>query len=190
VTAGGQQKLGWLPHFLAPMQDGTFQDGQLTHPIGRAVFVFAGGVYEHMHDFVEDSEHFTVVKAPDFVSRLSGYVNIVGPNPRDGKAKDDPYYLIRRAVLLRSLLLHHSDGIFRDDDGVKKPNIDDGVLHALLLTKEYRHGVRSLTSIIATSAIGERDRFEPSDLASEAQLDLHVDARDFLDLVHLSAING
>lgn len=190
VTVGGQQQLGWLPHFLSPMQDGKFQDGQLTHPIGRAVFVFAGGVYERMHDFAEDSENFTVVKAPDFVSRLNGYVNIVGPNPRDGDAKDDPYYLIRRAVLLRSLLHQHSDGIFRHDDGVKKPNIDEGVLHALLLTKEYRHGVRSLTSIIATSTIGERDRFEPSDLASEAQLDLHVDARDFLDLVHLSAIKG
>jgi hypothetical protein len=189
VTVGGQQKLGWLPHFLSPMQDGKFQDGQLTHPIGRAVFVFAGGVYERMHDFAEDSENFTVVKAPDFVSRLNGYVNIVGPNPRDGDAKDDPYYLIRRAVLLRSLLHQHAEGIFRDGGG-KKPNIDDRVLHALLLTKEYRHGVRSLASIIATSAFGERDRFERSDLASEAQLDLHVDARDFLDLVHLSAIKG
>lgn len=190
VTVGGPQQLGWLPHFLSPMQDGEFQDGQLTHPIGRSVFVFAGGVYERMHDFAEDSENFAVVKAPDFVSRLNGYVNIVGPNPLDGDAKADPYYLIRRAVLLRSLLHQHSDGIFREDHGVKKPNINDNVLHALLLTKEYRHGVRSLASIIATSAVGERDRFERSDLASEAQLDLHVDARDFLDLVHRPEIEG
>jgi hypothetical protein len=190
VATGVEQKLGWLAHFLSPMQDGEFQDGQLTHPIGRAVFVFGGGVYECMHAFAADSKNFKVVKAPDFVSRLSGYVNIVGPNPLNDDAKSDPYYLIRRAVLLRSLLHRHSEGIFRDDDGFKRPNIDDGVLHALLLTKKYRHGVRSLAAIIATSAVGERDRFERSDLASEAQLDLHVDARDFLDLVHRPVIEG
>jgi FCD domain len=183
-------KLGWLPHFLSPMSDGEFQDGQLKHPIGRAVFVFAGGVYQSMQAFAEASEEFKDVKAPDFVSRLSGYVDIVGPDPRDRVPKNDPYYLIRRAVLLRSLLHRHAGSIFREVDGVEKPDIDDGVLQALLLTKEYRHGVRSLAAIIATSGIGERNRFERSDLASEAQLDLHVDARDFLDLVHRPVIEG
>ena len=36
-------RLGWLRSFLAPMQDGAFSDGRDLHPIGRAVFVFAGG---------------------------------------------------------------------------------------------------------------------------------------------------
>jgi hypothetical protein len=42
-TALEGKKLGWLRYFLAPMQDGRFQDGQLVHPIGRSIFVFAGG---------------------------------------------------------------------------------------------------------------------------------------------------
>ena len=33
----------WLQYLLAPMQDGKFQEGQVTHPIGKCVFVFAGG---------------------------------------------------------------------------------------------------------------------------------------------------
>jgi hypothetical protein len=37
------QSLGWLRYFLAPMQDGSFREGQIVHPIGRSIFVFAGG---------------------------------------------------------------------------------------------------------------------------------------------------
>lgn len=207
VTAGGAQQLGWLAHFLSPMEDGKFQDGQLTHPIGRAVFVFAGGIYHRMEDFVKENSDMVekgdepengrtpdsstteapssaTAKAPDFVSRLSGYVDVAGPNPRNDDATADPYCLIRRAVLLRAQLHLHSDAIFRKVDGIEQPNIDEGLLHALLLTKKYRHGARSLTSIIATSTVPGRDRLERSDLPSENQLKLHVDARDFLDLVH------
>ena len=36
------QDYRWLQFLLAPMQDGRFQEGQITHPIGRCVFVFAG----------------------------------------------------------------------------------------------------------------------------------------------------
>ncbi|HEU4723580.1 MAG TPA: hypothetical protein VFS59_19665 [Gemmatimonadaceae bacterium] len=187
VTVGGRQPLGWLAHFLSPMQDGEFQDGQLTHPIGQSVFVFGGGSYERMDAFVADSAELRQVKAPDFVSRLNGYVNVVGPNPR---GEDDAYYLIRRAVLVRSVLEQHAPGIFRQEDGVRRPEIDPGILHALLLTREYRHGARSLSSIVATSVGPGRDRFERSDLASEPQLDLHVDAQDFLALVHSHAASA
>lgn len=197
LAAGGSQDFGWLAHFLAPMQDGKFQDGQLTHPIGRAVFVFAGGRLHRMQKFVEEcrGEEPKKAKAPDFLSRLSGYVDVVGPNPRsrnadeepDGADEDpadeDPYYLVRRAVLLRSVLRRNRKRIFREKDGVQQPDIDGGVLRALLRTREYRHGVRSLTSII-TNTDPDRDRLERSDLPSEAQLDLHVDADDFLRLVH------
>src|ERR1035437_1427249 len=33
----------WLQYLLAPMQDGAFQECQLSHSIGKCVFVFAGG---------------------------------------------------------------------------------------------------------------------------------------------------
>jgi hypothetical protein len=45
------RRLGWLRYFLAPMQDGSFQQGQINHPIGRAIFVFAGGTSHRMDEF-------------------------------------------------------------------------------------------------------------------------------------------
>ena len=44
------QNLKWLQYLLAPMQDGKFQSGQLTHTLGKSVFVFAGATswdFEH-----------------------------------------------------------------------------------------------------------------------------------------------
>ena len=39
------QPLGWLKRFLAPMQDGEYYENANRHSIGRAIFIFAGGVY-------------------------------------------------------------------------------------------------------------------------------------------------
>jgi len=58
--------------------------------------------------------------------------------------------------------------------------IDSGVLRAMLLTRIYRHGARSMEAIIATSQLAGKTRFERSSLPTEAQLDLHVDGQDFL----------
>ena len=50
-TALAGNPLGWLRYFLAPMQDGSFQEGQITHPIGPLIFVFAGGTSSTMETF-------------------------------------------------------------------------------------------------------------------------------------------
>lgn len=183
IFAGGQQEFGWLAHFLSPMEDGVFQHGQLSHPIGRAVFVFAGGRYHRMEGFREASEKARDAKAPDFVSRLRGYVDVIGPDPREEDPKSDPYYLIRRAVMVRQLLRQHWEEIFKQEEGVERADIDEAVLRALLRTSKYRHGTRSLVSIIATSVVRGQDRFGRSDLPSEALLDLHVEAADFLRIL-------
>jgi len=180
VTAGGEQEFGWLSHFLSPMEDGVFQHGQLSHPIGRAVFVFAGGRYKRMEEFREAADKAPAAKAPDFVSRLRGYVDVVGPDPREKDPEADPYYVIRRAVMVRQLLRRHWREIFKKEGGVERADIDEAVLRALLRTSRYRHGTRSLDSIIATSVVRGQDRFGRSDLPSEALLDLHVEASDFL----------
>jgi hypothetical protein len=36
------RSLEWLQYLLAPMNDGVFQEGAITHPIGKCVFIFAG----------------------------------------------------------------------------------------------------------------------------------------------------
>ncbi|XHG06607.1 hypothetical protein AWENTII_009794 [Aspergillus wentii] len=81
-TAFGEQKLGWLRYFLAPMQDGEFLENGQDRPIGKGIFVFAGGTCATYEEFVGNfyDGDSTRAKKPDFVSRLRGYINILGPN--------------------------------------------------------------------------------------------------------------
>lgn len=102
-------KLGWLKYFLSPMQDGKFREGDAIHPIGKAIFVFAGGMSSTFNKFCgKDIENenekkqftreFEGSKGPDFISRLRGYVNILGPNQTDKEW--DQLFIIRRAMML------------------------------------------------------------------------------------------
>ena len=195
-TALDGEKLGWLRYFLAPMQDGKFQEGQIGHPIGRSIFVFAGGTSTTLEKFGQGlaSEEFRAAKGPDFVSRLKGYVNILGPNPQARTADDehpvDPFHVIRRGILLRSIFQRTTPQLLQNQKGKKMLNIDSGVLRAFLETREFKHGVRSMESVIAMSLLSGKGRYERSCLPSEAQLDLHVNARDFLALVQRIDLEG
>lgn len=191
-TALENQPLGWLRHFLAPMQDGMFQEGQISHPLGRAIFVFAGGTCEQMAMFDRglDDPIFRAAKGPDFVSRLKGFVDIAGPNPRATGDGPDRHSIIRRAILLRTSLLRNTPQIFQHHDGVQIPQIDSGVLRAFLEVGRYKHGARSLESIITMSTLAGKRRFERSALPSEQQLNLHVDGRQFLSLVQRVELIG
>jgi hypothetical protein len=174
------KKYGWLRYFLAPMQDGKFQQDNLAHPIGKAIFVFAGGTSWTLDGFGKNGteEEKRAAKVPDFVSRLKGYLNVLGPNQRtDAK---DPYYVLRRALLLRSMLERGAKQLLRNG----KAQIDSGVLRAFLQTWRYKHGARSMESVIAMSQLDGKTRFERSSLPTKAQLDLHVDGQDFQALVH------
>jgi hypothetical protein len=194
-TALGGIPLGWLRYFLAPMQDGRFQEAQILHPLGRCIFVFAGGTSNRMEDFGRglDPEEFRAAKGTDFISRLKGYVNILGPNPQASGAVEapaDPYYIIRRAVLLRAILLRDAPRLFRGESGKRVLQTDPGVLRAFLETRAYRHGVRSMEAIIAMSLLSGRHRFERSCLPAAAQLDLHADGEEFLALVQQPMLTG
>jgi hypothetical protein len=174
---------GWLRHFLAPMQDGAFQQGQILHPIGKAIFVFAGGTSTKLADFAGNrTDAFRLAKGPDFASRLKGHVDIVGPDPRGGDPEADPYYRVRRAILLRSLLKDRTS-LFERDGKISRLNIDPGVLRAFLEVRSYRHGARSLETITAMSTLHDKSRYERSALPAADQLDAHVDAREFLSIV-------
>jgi len=181
-----KETYGWLRYFLAPMQDGKFQEGDITHPIGKAIFVFAGGTSESLDNFGKNlnEDQARAAKVPDFVSRLKGYINVLGPNPQVGG--DDPYHVLRRATLLRSMLLRDAKHLLRKGE----VQIDSGVLRAMLLTGKYKHGARSMESIIAMSQLEGKSRFERSSLPTKAQLDLHVDGQDFLARVQQLELNG
>lgn len=186
-----RQPLGWLRYFLAPMQDGLFHEGQITHPIGRSVFIFAGGTKPTMREFQEayskpQDEKARRRKVPDFISRLRGYLDIRGLDPSPS-ADEDRLYVIRRAIVLNAQLNEHAPrSLVKGVEGVEGKqefNIDKGVLRALLKVSEYRHGARSMEAIISTSLLTGRTRFERSCLPPTAQLDLHVPAGEFNDLL-------
>lgn len=188
-----KEKFGWLRYFLVPMQDGKFMQGRILHPLGKAIFVFAGGVCPSIDDFVHEAEGLREAKAPDFISRLRGYVNILGANPPEtdkDKNVADPFYPVRRAILLRSILWQTAPLIFENRDPKGKLNIDSSVLRALLKTRRYKHGARSMEAIIGMSNLTGKTHFDQSSLPSEAQLDLHVDGQDFLSLVREIVLEG
>ncbi len=193
------KNLAWLRYFLAPMQDGEFQEGQLTHNIGKSIFVFAGGTCSSMEEFELKAHDKVAEKGPDFLSRIKGFINVMGPNPvlpyasqnsdcetdideitLVNMAKNgDPEYIIRRAILVNSLLQIGYRHLFTN--GVLQ--IDDGVLNALLMVPKYKHGTRSMETIFKTSQLFGKDKYHRSDLPPESQMNLHVDGQQFYELI-------
>jgi hypothetical protein len=55
-TTLGSEQLGWLKYFLMPMHDGRFLDGETEHPIGKAIFVFAGGTSSRFAKFCRETD--------------------------------------------------------------------------------------------------------------------------------------
>ena len=177
-------EFGWLRYFLEPMQDGMFLEGQVSHPIGRAIFVFAGGTRATFEKFSQpenetDLKEFKNIKGPDFVSRLRGFLNILGPNPLNGSPVSDPCHIVRRAILLRSMLKRGYPALLNGG----KLQIDEGVLSAFLRVSTYRHGARSMESLLAASTLAGKSFFGRSCLPPFAQLNLHVDGTEFQSLV-------
>jgi hypothetical protein len=196
------QQYRWLQYLLAPMQDGAFQDGQLTHPIGKCVFVFAGGTAATLDSFgVPEAppiapdqrarlsaserrereelerryEQFKLLKGPDFVSRLHGFLNVLGPNPRTDGDHIDITYPIRRALLLRTML-----GLGNREE----LSIDAGLLRALLRVSTYRHGARSFEKIVgALGQASDNGRLYRAALPPDPILNRETDAEEFWRIV-------
>jgi len=205
--AGG---LGWLRYFLAPMQDGVYQDGSAVYYIGRAIFIFAGGTHATMDDFIRaakvngqrDGEYapeMVAAKLPDFVSRLKGFVDVATLDyavSRKGGSERiviDAPTALRRAKILRGVL-ERSDATLHEviphDEGPlgptlrKRLNVDPGVLGAFLRVRGFRFGARSVEAIVNMSALTRKNRYDRSSLPPDDQLDLHVDAKAFVELVN------
>jgi hypothetical protein len=170
------RELGWLSSFLAPMQDGSFTQNGIVRPIGPAIFIFAGGTHATMESFKARALELPGAKATDFLSRLRGFVNVLGPNP---DAVDDRTFPLRRAILLRAILQRNAPQIFAGEE----MRIDNSLLAAFLDVPEYLHGSRSMEAIIEMSAISRKLSYERSTLPAVHQLALHVDADAFMAIV-------
>lgn len=194
--------MGWLKYFLSPMQDGEFKEGETIHPIGKSIFVFAGGTRSSFQDFeqngnadslksdkIADEERqkdqvkrlkqFRDAKCPDFVSRLRGFINILGINPNSPVGKTDSTFIIRRAKILR---VNFEDTLKTCQliNTKGELQIDESVLRALLNIPEYKHGNRSMNAIMDMSRLTGKTKFDLSALPIPEQLDMHVDAKLFM----------
>ncbi len=178
------EALEWLKCLLAPMQDGHFQDGKDTHPIGKSIFIFAGGTSSTFAQFDPRNnnngkadqgkiDHFISVKGPDFVSRIHGYLNVYGPNPKQGDSSDITYP-VRRALFIRTGL-----GLKNDDH----LDIDYGLLRALLLVKSYNNGARSLDRILTHLKMKGNKKIVRSDLPSDEVIAMNTDLNNFYSLM-------
>lgn len=180
---------GWLKYFLAPMQDGEFSIAGKLYEIPGSVFVFAGATASSFREFLphtpEAERSFAQVKGPDFVSRLKGILDIKGPNP---SCPTDRKYLVRRALLLRNMLLQQAPGIYDPETGVVE--ISRSLLNTLLRVSEYRHGSRSIEFILGMSRLAGIKRFTPSCLPLAEQLDIHLDVQDFMDKLNFEQVLG
>lgn len=172
----GGQAFGWLKYFLAPMQDGAFVQAGKTYHFGKAIFVFAGGINHTFSEFNERtrSHEFCDAKGPDFISRLRGILNIKGMDMPDGD-RIEHIYMIRRAVFLR-------DQLEARLGKSTYPLIDSRMIAAFLRIPRFKHGVRSMEAILQMSALEPGKPFSPCHLPPRSQLDMHVDAREFLTL--------
>ncbi len=196
------QKYKWLQYLLAPMQDGAFQEGQITHPIGKCIFIFAGGTSDTIGEFgvrkpetiteeqlallepqkrqerdeqVKSYSEFKLLKGPDFISRLHGFLNVLGPNRRVGKQCSDTTWPIRRAIMLRGFL-----GL-RDGDDL---NIDAGLLNALLNVSIYENGARSFEKIVKALDINRvQGHLHRSALLPRPLLDRETNSEEFYRLL-------
>lgn len=180
-AARGDTPLGWLKEFLAPMQDAEFLSRGHVHPLGKCIFVFAGGTSSTFAGFSaaagDDASSFEkTVKKPDFISRLRGHVDIKGPNPADER---DHAHIIRRAILLRALIERHHPQFVSAAGAVLR--LHDGVLDAFLGCKEYLHGARSMEAVVSLSHLAGRRHFGPSELPPQEIIRLHA-SEDFQTL--------
>jgi hypothetical protein len=196
------QPLGWLKYFLAPMQDGEFSDGESTYHLGKTVLVFIGGTRHTYEDFTRElreaetsgappdptacrhpgpdrKDTFRDLKGPDFVSRLRGFINIMGPNCQHPL---DEAFVLRRAKVLRAILRLNSKAadLFDKFGNLPQNRLDSGILRAFLHVSHYRHGTRSLEAIIEMSRLAHKRRFDLAALPPQDQLDQHVDAAEFM----------
>jgi hypothetical protein len=180
---------GWLPFFLAPMEDGEFQAGPLNHRIGGAIFVFIGSKFKSVGEFEEevydeDSQVYAQ-KGKDFLSRVMGRLSVRSVNPGE-PLNDDACklaYVFDRMMTIRSMLDKIFPKLRLEPSGY---NLSEPLSRALLEVSEYKHNKRSIRKLLELSSIGDRQNFDRSDLPSAAQLEAHVPAQEFLDLVRKS----
>ncbi|TAQ89075.1 hypothetical protein B7494_g2586 [Chlorociboria aeruginascens] len=190
------EPLSWLTYLLPPMHSGhVFDHGEMRHT-GNAIFLLGSKTTTSLKGFQEFSkpkgnnrlevdenmrDNELTPKAEEFLSCLHSFVDVLGI---DQVNKNDALYPVRRAVVLQALLEEREPRL-QTEKGI---SIDEGVLDGLLMIPTYRHGLRSLKSIISMSKITGKRHFERAALPPAAQLALHLDYDNFMKYSHFDTL--
>lgn len=192
-------KLSWLKMFLSPIQDAEFSDRGDTFSFGKSVFFFCGSCYSSFEEFSSKILHDqSIDKGSDFLSRISAYLNVMGINQEKSiisteniQKYNDPFsnylYIIRRAVVLRSLIEKNWSNLINID--TKKANISLSIIQGFLRADEFYFGIRSMETILKISNIKESNDFGKSELPPVHFIRPNV-SDDFLQYVNSNKIDN
>lgn len=143
ATFDGRQ-LGFLKSFLAPMQDGEFFVRGAAHPLGRAVFVFAGSTAESFKDFKSRTgAGIADAKLSDFCTRIKAWLDL-RRLPDSSTAAGQ----LQRAMLVHSLIKQHASHVTQ---------FDNDVLDLLVFSKRYENA-REMEGAIEAAALADTNR--------------------------------
>jgi hypothetical protein len=117
-----------------------------------------------------------------FGRTLRGFLNIKGIDKKDSENAVSDLLALRRAILLRSILEKKAKQIF--DEPKKNARINKGLINAFLRVDKYEHGIRSMVAIVEM-ARPEQGQLRVASLPSREQLQMHVDAVQFLKLTEI-----
>lgn len=156
-------EFGYLRYFLPAMQDGVTYVHGTPRYIGRAIFVFAGGVkgsWSEMMEILKSSDAATMqmvktLKIPDFMSRLRVVLDIDGIEIPDRLLRDSSTLAeleeLERILMKRALIIAHQ----MNSHWKKAARKTSGLLLRLLLA-EYKFGARSMEAVIETSQVADK----------------------------------
>lgn len=177
-------EFGYLRYFLPAMQDGVTYVNGIPHSIGRAIFVFAGGVkasWEDMEAILdpeqpEDSALMKTLKIPDFMSRLRVVLDIDGIDLDEILLNDsvngDDLDELRRILLKRSFIIAHQ----METHWKKAARKTSGLLLRLLLGR-YKYGARSIEAVIEASRAADRIVYGLPELIAPSAARIHASWR-------------
>ncbi|OQX07979.1 MAG: ATPase [Desulfobulbaceae bacterium A2] len=177
-------EFGYLRYFLPSMQDGVTYVHGIPYHIGRAIFVFAGGVkssWDGMEDLlrVADPKELQLIKTlkiPDFMSRLRVVLEIDGIEVPDhllrDSASEDEVEELRRILLKRAFIIAHQMQTHWKSAARKS----SGLLLRLLLAR-YKFGARSIEAVIEASRAADRLVYGLPELIAPSAARIHAEWR-------------
>ncbi len=177
-------EFGYLRYFLPAMQDGVTYVHGIPFHIGRAIFVFAGGVkssYEGMENLLDiqdpvERQHIKTLKIPDFMSRLRVVLDIDGIEIEESllcdPASSEDLEELRRILLKRAFIIAHQMQTHWRTAARKT----SGLLLRLLLA-DYKFGARSIEAVIEASRAADRLVYGLPELIAPSAARIHAQWR-------------